>query len=350
MSLTGALLAIGVIFFSVLLHEFGHALTAAAFGQKTRIELAAFGGFTYREGSKLKLWKEFIVVLNGPIVGFLIFLTAYFFSNSLTIENPLLAFMLKFTYIANFFWTVINLIPVMPLDGGHLLSIVMEGIFGFKGIKAAIVIGLAISIIISVTFFALGMFLVGALFLILTFESFRSLRYYRIFKEQDRNSDLQELMREAELDLQSGNKQVAIEKLEKIRATNKEGILYTLATQEIAEIYSKEERYDEAYNLLLPIYKRLSGENLSSFQFLAHMNGDYEMVTRIGNKCYQENPTYNTALLNAIAYAAQEKAEPAVGWLDCAKREGLPSLKEALEHPEFDLIKDDPKFKKFRRH
>src|SRR5690625_4019364 len=77
MTLTGALICVFVILFSVLFHEFGHALTAILFGQKTRIELAAFGGFTYREGRKLKLWEEFFVVLYGPIAGFLLFVIAY---------------------------------------------------------------------------------------------------------------------------------------------------------------------------------------------------------------------------------------------------------------------------------
>ena len=347
MSLTGAFIALFVIFFSVLIHEFGHALTACAFKQKTRIELAAFGGFTYREGGRLKLWKEFIVVLNGPIAGFLLFLAAYFTYRLFPIQNEMVSFMLKFTYMANFFWTIINLIPVMPLDGGHLLSIILEAIFGFKGIKAAIIIGLVIAVSISIFFFATGMFLVGALFLILTFESFRSLRYYRIFKEEDRNTDLQELLKSADIDLDNGNNQAALEKLEKVRSSVKEGILYTIAVQRIAEIFRIEERYDEAYQMLLPIHKRLSGENLSSFQFLAHMNGDYEMVTEVGNKCYQDNPSYNTALLNAIAFAALEKPEPACGWLECALREGLPSIKDALSHPEFDAIRDDPRFQKF---
>lgn len=348
MSFVGALLCLGVIFFSVLFHEFGHALTACAFGQKARIELAAFGGFTYREGGRLKLWKEFIIVLNGPIAGFLLFLIAYFIYQTFQFENQLVAFTLRFTFVANFFWTIINLIPILPLDGGHLMSILLEAIFGFKGIKAAIVVGLVISVAISIFFFAIGYFLVGALFLILTFESFRSLRYYRIFKEQDRSTDMQNLVKQADVEYENGSYQSAKEKLEYVREQTKEGILYTLATQQLAEIYRNEEKYEEAYELLLPIHKHLSGENLSSFHFLAHMNRDYKMVVEVGNKCFQDNPSYNTALINALAYGALEKIEPACGWLDCAIREGLPSLKDALSHPEFDSIRESPKFQKYK--
>ena len=37
---------VGVIFVSVLFHEFGHALTASLFGRKCHIELVAMGGLT----------------------------------------------------------------------------------------------------------------------------------------------------------------------------------------------------------------------------------------------------------------------------------------------------------------
>lgn len=347
-SFVGALMCVVVILVSVLFHEFGHALTAVVFGQKTRIELAAFGGFTYREGRKLRLWEEFIVVLNGPIAGFLIFVVAYLVYRYVPIENQLLSFTVRFTFVANLFWTIINLVPVMPLDGGHLLSIVLEAIFGFKGIKMAIIIGLVVAVAISIFFFTIGQFLVGALFLILTFESFRSLRYYRIFNEKDRDAGLQQQIKEADAEYDAGHFDEALAKLQQVRAQTKEGILYTVATQDMAAIYKQQERFDEAYNLLQPIQKHLTGENLSLFHFLAYMNRDYRAVKLVASKCFQDSPSYNTALINALAYAALEESEPAVGWLECAVREGLPSIDEAVGRAEFDHIRDEPRFQKFR--
>lgn len=346
-SLSGALLCVFVILVSVLLHEFGHALTAMLFGQKTRIELAAFGGFTYREGRKLSLGEEFLVVLNGPITGFLLFLAGYLVFRYIPIENQLLLFIVKFTFTANLFWTVINLVPVLPLDGGHLLSIILESIFGFKGVKMAIVIGLIIAVSISIFFFAIQMFLVGALFLILTFESFRSLRYYKLFSEKDRDAKTQELMQSADQDFQAGKIEQALAKLQEVRDKTKQGILYTLATQEMATIFRKQERYEEAYQLLLPIRDTLSGENLTLFHFLAYMNADFSTVIQLSGQCFQESPSYNTALINALAFGSMAKAEEAVGWLECARREGLPSIKETIAREEFDPIRKDPRFQSF---
>jgi len=346
-TITGALICVVVIVGSVLVHEFGHALTAVAFGQKTRIELAAFGGFTYRQGGKLKLWKEFLVVLNGPLAGFSLFVLAYLVFRYIPITNSALLFLVKFTFIANLFWTVINLVPVLPLDGGHLLSIILESIFGFKGIKMAIMIGLVIAIAISVGFFIIGQFLVGALFLILTFEGFRSLRYYKIFNEKDRDEGLQKTMTEAQQARAGGNLSQALEIYESIRQKTQKGILYTVATQEMAQIYKEQREYEKAYHLLLPIKKNLDAHVMPLMHFLAYVNGDLKTTLALGAQCYQVNPTYETALINACANASLGQIKPSVGWLECCVRDQIPSITEACSRSEFDLIRETPEFQSF---
>lgn len=347
--LTNALLCVVIILFSVIIHELGHALSALIFGQKTRVELAVFGGFTYREGRKLKLWEEFIVVFNGPLAGFLLFLAAFLIYQNIHIANPTFAFVVQFTYMANLFWTLINLVPVLPLDGGHLLSILLEAIFGFKGIKIAIVIGIVIAVIVSVCAFIMQQYVVMALFLILTFESFRSLRFYKMFTEKDRDVDLQQLLKDASAEAQTGNTELALKKFEELRDKVKDGVLYSMATQEMATIYRNQEQYDTAYKLLVPLQKNLSGDSLALLHFLAYMNGDFKNVMDIGSKCYQDNPSYNTALINALASGAHSKVEAAVGWLECALREGLPSLPDAVSREEFDPIRQKPEFLAFQK-
>jgi stage IV sporulation protein FB len=345
-TINGTLLSVAVILISVLFHEFGHALTARAFGQKTRIELAVFGGFTYRQGRKLKLREEFLVVANGPLAGLLLFGISWFLLNKTAITNPSLLFALKFSSLVNLFWTLMNLVPVLPLDGGHLLSIILEGIFGFKGIKMAIYIGLIIAVAISIVFFAIGAFLVGALFLILTFESFRSLRYYKMLTEQDRDTDLQQLMKEGEAAFNAGEEEKALDTFQQVREKAKKGVLYTLATEEMAEIFKHQGQYHAAYDFLVPIQKSLSPEMIPQFHFLAYQNRDYKKVTELAKESYQLKPNYETAIMNAIAFASLDKVEPAIGWLECAIREGLPAPKEHLKKKEFDRIRSDSRFKK----
>lgn len=346
-TLAGTFLAVAVILFSVVFHEYGHALTALIFKQTTRIELAAFGGFTYRQGRKLKLWEEFLVVLNGPLAGFLLFVISYIVLQNVTIENASFAFLLKFMSTVNLFWTIINLVPVLPLDGGHLLSIILEAIFGFKGIKIAIFVGLTIGSAISIFFFVIGSFLAGALFLILTFESFRSLRYYKMLTEQDRDTDLQQLMKEAETAFKAGNESEALQKFQVVRDKTKQGILYTMATEELAQILKHQGRPIEAYAALSSIEKSLSQEMLPLYQQLAFENRDFKRAAKLAKDAFQFKPTYETALINASSYAAIQQVEPAVGWLECAMREGAPTLHEEIRKKEFDAIRSTPAFQNF---
>ena len=114
-TLMGTLIWMMIIFVSVLVHEYGHALTAKAFGQSPRIELVAFGGLTIPQGKRLSLGKEFLVVLMGPAFGFLLFLTAYLIE---PYTESFMQMILRFTWIVNLFWTAINLLPILPFDGG----------------------------------------------------------------------------------------------------------------------------------------------------------------------------------------------------------------------------------------
>lgn len=347
MTLTGTVLWLVVILVSILIHEFGHALTAIAFGQKARIELAAFGGFTYREGPRLKLWQEFIVVFNGPLAGLCLCAIAWFVMQTLNIQTSSWQYLLRITVYVNLIWTLLNLTPVLPLDGGHLLSIILESIFGFRGVKIALVVGMIFAIGLSAFFFITGSFLVGAIFLILTFESVRSFRYYRMLSAPDRDTQLQELIKQGQLELQNGNDDAALTKFEEVRKAAQQGILFLIASEHIADIYRKKQRYDEAYGMLKPLQPALNPETLPLFHFLAFVNRDFPMVIKVGNQCFQMKPTYDTALMNAYANAYEAKAEPAVGWLECAVRQGAPSLKDIVNKTEFDPIRHDPLFHNF---
>jgi Zn-dependent protease len=340
-----------IIFFSVLIHEYGHALTAMSFGQRAQIDLVAMGGLTQRRGPKLKLWQEFIIVLNGPIAGFLLFLAAYHLKYILEAQqaSPFWLYVLTVTYSVNFFWTIVNLLPIQPLDGGRLLSIVLEAIFGLKGIKTALFLSFLISGMIGLAFFSFHAFLPGALFLLLTFESYRSWRSSLSLTEQDQNFIIQHLLKEAEKDMAHGHQKESINKLERIREITKAGVVYFTATQYLANLLAEEGRYKEAYEILSPLKKKLDADSLRLLHHLAYRSGDWQAAIDVGNRSHQSYPSYDTALLNAFCHAFLGQARPAVGWLQCAIREGLPNLKEVFDKSEFDPIRGDPIFQGIKK-
>ena len=343
----GTLIWIGVILISVLIHELGHASTAIAFGLKPRIELVALGGLTYHRGDQLPFWKQFIIVLNGPVFGFCLFLVAWGLLKLPALATGLLSSIFTLFFWINLIWTVLNLVPVMPLDGGQLLRIVLESIFGPKGFRYSLMVGMIIATGVSLFFFLFQNFLIGALFFLFAFQSFDMYRKMRNFTKKDQSSHLKQALEAAEKDLQEGNKDKALSSFEKIRTEAKEGVIFMLATQYLAFLKNDLGRSKEAYNLLYPLRADLSSDALCLLHKVAFEQDNFDLVAELGPGCFTSLQSPEVALRNAFACAQLSQAKPAIGWLETAFQEGLDNLQEVLSSSYFDTIRSEPIFKKF---
>ena len=181
------IISVGIVFLSILVHELGHALMARLFGQRPRIELIAFGGLTYPEGKSIAKWKEFFVVLSGPLFGFLLFLLAASILAFGNIQIPLLFYSLRMIALVNLYWTVINLVPILPLDGGQLIRVICEGIFHSKGVKYAYFASMLLAALLCLSAFFFGSLFLGLIFSIFAFQNFQAWRTFRVITESDRD-------------------------------------------------------------------------------------------------------------------------------------------------------------------
>jgi Zn-dependent protease len=338
-----------VIFISVVIHEFGHALTAVVFGQEARIDLVGFGGVTHRQGPHLSLRQEFLIVLNGPLAGlglaFVSYFLAYFFEN----KSNILFYTFEIAFYANIFWTVINLLPIQPLDGGHLLRIIFEGIFGLRGVKIALFIGVLTALLITLFFFIRGSLIMGAFFMMFAFENYRSWKSSLQLTDSDRDTNLQKLLKSAEKDYQKGNLESALHKLKHLRQLTDKGVLYLTGSQTLAKILDATGRDEEAYQVLLPLKSSLPPESLSLLQKLAYRRGEWQSAISIGTLAYQQQPSYEAALLNALSSGRLGDAKGAVGWLQCAINDGMPNLPEVINNSDFNSVRRDPLFEKLAK-
>jgi stage IV sporulation protein FB len=118
----------GIVFFSVMAHELGHAFAGRAFGLKPAITLHAMGGLTSWQGGRaVGPGRSLVISLAGPAVGLL--LGVFLFIVALAVPTlapgyhpPHLAAQLFVAAIwVNVVWSLFNLAPVVPLDGGNAL-------------------------------------------------------------------------------------------------------------------------------------------------------------------------------------------------------------------------------------
>jgi stage IV sporulation protein FB len=339
-----------VILVSVLVHEFGHALTAIAFGQKARIELIGFGGVTQRRGGdSLKLWKEFIIVFNGPLAGLCLAGVCWLLYRKLSMLYPgtPLTYALGIAFEVNVFWTILNLLPVQPLDGGKLLSIFMESLFGLKGIKIALFISLLFAVAFGATFFVMQWYLAGAFFMLFAYESYKSWKESLELTQDDKDAALQHLIKDAESALHRGNKVEALEQFQRIREKSKGGLIYQVATENAAHLLAEQGDLKQAYDMISSLGKKVSSDGINLWHQLAYQFKQWEEAASIGDKAYKIQPNYQTAFINAAANASLGNVKPAIGWLQCSINDGLPNPQQALAGKDFDPIRNDPVFRAY---
>lgn len=112
-------------FISILVHELGHALTARKFGAHSSITLQAFGGYAAYSGVRLTRPQTFAVTAAGPVVQIFLGLAVLFLLPNLPKITPQAGYFLSTLVWISLAWALLNLLPILPLDGGQMLNTVL---------------------------------------------------------------------------------------------------------------------------------------------------------------------------------------------------------------------------------
>jgi membrane-associated protease RseP (regulator of RpoE activity) len=149
-----AVLWIVVVFISVLVHEMGHALTARAFGWWPSILLFGFGGVCTYQAYGRTTGRRILVCLAGPAAGFLLAAAVLSFVLLRGGMPPLkwMEWILTDLIVVNIFWSVMNLFPVYPLDGGQVTRLLFPWISPRYGLKAAVYLSIVFAIVVAILF------------------------------------------------------------------------------------------------------------------------------------------------------------------------------------------------------
>jgi Zn-dependent protease/CBS domain-containing protein len=176
-SLTGALAGVGfilLVFFIVVLHEYGHALAARRYGIPTRdITLLPIGGVARLERMPREPRQELVIALAGPAVNVVLALLLWLYLRAAGTPDPMAPPDERFFGLGvarqllsvNVWLAGFNLIPAFPMDGGRVLRALLAqrtGDYAAATVRAA-AIGRAVALVLG----AIGLFNPGQRMLVL---------------------------------------------------------------------------------------------------------------------------------------------------------------------------------------
>jgi Zn-dependent protease len=138
---------VAVVFASVLVHELGHAAVGLSFGLSPRIDLHGMGGTTsWSSPRDLTAARRIAISLAGPAAGFgLAALVRYGLGPNAFPDTLLWASVYRSLLFVNFTWGVLNLVPMLPLDGGNVLTQVLNLFTHGRGERPARYVSIAVA-------------------------------------------------------------------------------------------------------------------------------------------------------------------------------------------------------------
>ncbi|MEM0896836.1 MAG: site-2 protease family protein [Verrucomicrobiota bacterium] len=120
------LVGVPIVFFSILWHEFGHAWAFRRFGGNPRVRLHGFGGDASAEGYFSRR-ENMIITLAGPAAGLVVGLSALPALIFIDLPNDYVRKIFSTLVYVNVIWSIVNLLPIYPLDGGQFLKHLLHG-------------------------------------------------------------------------------------------------------------------------------------------------------------------------------------------------------------------------------
>lgn len=179
--LTGSLSIYALIFMSLLIHEMGHLLAAYATGMRVRsCVIMPYGGELIINNRQLEPKKNRIIVaLGGPLATGLLLVCATWIpfpgdDQVIRIQVALL---------------VLNLLPILPLDGGQVMCAILETEGSEYRTRAIVLVHSIVWIVVAILLLACGLpktlpYMLLALFLLIqNISAFRFRKYEKAYAE-----------------------------------------------------------------------------------------------------------------------------------------------------------------------
>jgi stage IV sporulation protein FB len=203
---------------SLLAHELGHALVARHYRLRPHILLHGFGGVTGHERARSN-GQDALIVAAGPLSGLL--LCALCFALPMLVEMRSLQAraLLGLMYSINLYWSLFNLLPMWPLDGGQLMRLAASKIWKpTRGERITHIVSIVVVILVALASYAVGMGMMLMFILALTaFQNVQALQENGPSQAARDNPRARELCKQAEAAYEAGREEEAIRLCHQLR-------------------------------------------------------------------------------------------------------------------------------------
>lgn len=348
----GIILWTSVLVFSVFAHELGHAAVCLMCGTGADIALQGFGGATQPRDLKPfeSWWRRAALDLSGCAAGFTVAAAAFALLFAASMKKwalPPGALELARALVAvNVWFSLFNLLPVAPMDGGRLVGGLLSARWGENGRRAAHVLGIMFGSAAALYFYRGAAFFGALMCGAMAFGEGRALRRSLAMTPADSDPAVTgEPARAADL-WERGRRDEAVAALVALRAKTGAGLTFEAATLQLAVYVYLLGRYEEAYALFKAGNEsELSAPAKHAYADAAHRQGDFETALRLGRSNFHDQPGAETALAAALAAAGTKDVHETVSWLRTALRHGLDHSE--LRAKEFDAVRGSEEFREF---
>lgn len=170
------------VFVSVIVHELGHALAQRKYGGRPWIVLYGFGGLSISQRLRTSWSQNVFISLAGPFAGFFLLAILKVVTRQFGMpENELLYYFVSYLMWINLAWGVLNLLPIYPLDGGHVARELLTVLLPVsKGITVSLWVSIVVATLVGAYLFMLtGSFFNAFMFGALAYQNYQTLEAYQ---------------------------------------------------------------------------------------------------------------------------------------------------------------------------
>jgi stage IV sporulation protein FB len=160
------LLWVAALLLAILIHELGHSVVMRTYGYYPSIVLHGFGGLAIPQGpGRAGRWGQVLIAFAGPGAGFLLAAALYLGLRAMAghgvhaglvpifrvpilpavfiPDHELLECFLNDIFWISVLWGLINLLPIYPLDGGHIAQEILVWANPRDGIPQSLILSIA---------------------------------------------------------------------------------------------------------------------------------------------------------------------------------------------------------------